>query len=66
LPENLCESGLPPFTQCRRWQIKIPPVQVGHQYQFIRGQVSSHIAFKEWAVVVDALRRGEQVLIVRP
>ena len=28
-------------------------------------QVSSNIAFKEWAVVVDALGRGEQVLILR-
>jgi hypothetical protein len=26
---------------------------------------SSHIAFKEWAVVVDALGQGEQVLILR-
>lgn len=28
-------------------------------------QSSSHIAFKEWAVVVDALGRGEQVVILR-
>jgi len=28
-------------------------------------QPSSHIAFKEWAVVVDALGQGEQVLILR-
>jgi len=28
-------------------------------------QLSSNIAFKEWAVVVDALGRGEQVLILR-
>src|ERR1700722_4280542 len=28
-------------------------------------QVNSNIAFKEWAVVVDALGRGEQVLILR-
>jgi len=28
-------------------------------------QGSSNIAFKEWAVVVDALGRGEQVLILR-
>jgi hypothetical protein len=28
-------------------------------------QVSSNIAFKEWAVVVDALGRGEQILILR-
>ena len=28
-------------------------------------QVNSDIAFKEWAVVVDALGRGEQVLILR-
>ena len=28
-------------------------------------QPSSQIAFKEWAVVVDALGRGEQVLILR-
>src|SRR5882724_10106078 len=28
-------------------------------------QVSSNIAFKEWAVVVDALGKGEQVLILR-
>ena len=28
-------------------------------------QVSSNIAFKEWAVVVDALGRGEQVIILR-
>src|ERR1700704_4548308 len=28
-------------------------------------QVSSNIAFKEWAVVVDALGRGEQALILR-
>jgi len=26
---------------------------------------SSHIAFKEWAIVVDALGQGEQVLILR-
>jgi hypothetical protein len=28
-------------------------------------QVSSNIAFKEWAVVVDALGRGEQIVILR-
>jgi hypothetical protein len=28
-------------------------------------RVSSKIAFKEWAVVVDALGRGEQILILR-
>jgi hypothetical protein len=28
-------------------------------------EASSHIAFKEWAVVVDALGQGEQVLILR-
>jgi hypothetical protein len=28
-------------------------------------QPSNHIAFKEWAVVVDALGQGEQVLILR-
>ena len=28
-------------------------------------QASSNIAFKEWAVVVDALGRGEQILILR-
>ena len=28
-------------------------------------QPSSHIAFKEWAVVVDALGQGEQILILR-
>jgi hypothetical protein len=28
-------------------------------------QPSSNIAFKEWAVVVDALGRGEQILILR-
>lgn len=28
-------------------------------------QVTSNIAFKEWAVVVDTLGRGEQVLILR-
>src|SRR5437763_12702505 len=28
-------------------------------------QVTSNIAFKEWAVVVDALGRGEQILILR-
>ena len=28
-------------------------------------QPSSNIAFKEWAVVVDALGQGEQVLILR-
>ena len=28
-------------------------------------QMSSNIAFKEWAVVVDALGRGEQILILR-
>jgi len=28
-------------------------------------QPSSNIAFKEWAIVVDALGRGEQVLILR-
>ena len=28
-------------------------------------QQSSNIAFKEWAVVVDALGRGEQILILR-
>jgi hypothetical protein len=28
-------------------------------------QAHSHIAFKEWAVVVEALGRGEQILILR-
>src|SRR5712672_413788 len=28
-------------------------------------QMSSNIAFKEWAVVVDALGHGEQILILR-